>query len=222
MYNCAKNLLRNCCLEVSGIMKSTRQRILAFLERQRAASVAELSQALQVTEADVRYHVSVLGRAGLVAPVGEDRPSGRGRPARRYGLADRTMKDNLGRLSGALLDELQAEAPPESEEALLRRVAGRLAGSHPSGGSPARRLVHAVQQLNEMNYRARWEAHAEGPYVTLGHCPYSAILPEHPELCRLDASLLEALTGEPARQTAKLARDAHGALFCRFAIGKPR
>jgi predicted ArsR family transcriptional regulator len=69
-----------------------------------------------------------------------------------------------------------------------------------------------------MRYQARWEAHADAPRLTLGHCPYAAILPEHPELCALDAALLETLLGAPATQVAKLARDGRGGMYCLFVI----
>jgi predicted ArsR family transcriptional regulator len=78
------------------------------------------------------------------------------------------------------------------------------------------RLAKAVLRLNELGYQARWEAHSEAPHVILGHCPYALILPEHPELCQMDAHLLESLLGQPARQTKKLAVDSNGKHYCQF------
>jgi len=69
-----------------------------------------------------------------------------------------------------------------------------------------------------MNYHARWEAGRAGPRVILGHCPYAAIIEKHPELCQMDAALLEELTGESAEQVAQIGRDKSQA--CVFVMGK--
>jgi predicted ArsR family transcriptional regulator len=207
-------------------MKSTRQRLLDLLEKQQTATASELSRALQVTEADVRHHLAALRRAGTVASLEEDgqagRPAGRGRPARRYRLAERALEDNYEALAGALLDEVLAREAAEARTTFLKRIAARLAGGAQPEGSLAKRLVQAAQRLNELHYQARWEARPGAPQVTLGRCPYAALLPEHPELCQMDAALLEALLGAPVIQTEKLARDARGATYCRFAVGGTR
>ena len=45
---------------------------------------------------------------------------------------------------------------------------------------------------------------------------------EHPELCKLEAYLIEHFTGISVEQTAKLAKDPAGLRFCMFRIGKER
>ncbi len=69
-----------------------------------------------------------------------------------------------------------------------------------------------------MNYNARWEAHAEAPQVLLGHCPYRAIIQEHPELCKMDKYLLESLLDQQVDQIAKLEKDNQGIKWCVFAL----
>jgi predicted ArsR family transcriptional regulator len=95
------------------------------------------------------------------------------------------------------------------------------AGLDSSPANLTQRLGLAVQRLNEMGYQARWEAHRDAPRLFLGHCPYLAILPEHPELCQMDAHLLENLLGVPASQVKKRAQDSRGARYCLFVAGKP-
>lgn len=208
-------------------MKSTRQRILDYVENRRVATTAELSQALHVTKANVRHHVTNLLEQGLLEVSGERPQKGRGRPSRLLSLADRTLGDNLDRLSSALLREFLEDLPEAEYQALITRLAEALAKSinqqsdegatYPSFNL-ARRLVTAVQTLNRLNYQARWEAHAEAPRVLFGHCPYAKIIDEHPELCHMDASLLEHFLHNPAEQTEKLARDPRGATYCEFTI----
>ncbi len=50
----------------------------------------------------------------------------------------------------------------------------------------------------------------------------SAILKEHPELCQMEAYLIEHFTNVPVEQTARLAKDIAGLRFCMFRVGKER
>ena len=63
------------------------------------------------------------------------------------------------------------------------------------GENLTRRLYRTTEILNQQHYQARWEARPDAPRLVLGHCPFSAILEEHPELCKLDAYLIERFTG---------------------------
>ena len=74
-------------------------------------------------------------------------------------------------------------------------IAQRIGGEGKTSINPTRRLYTAIQNLNKMNYFAHWEARHEGPRIIFSHCPYAAILPEHPELCQLDEFLLEIMVG---------------------------
>ena len=56
--------------------------------------------------------------------------------------------------------------------------------------------------------------------VILGHCPYAEILPSHPELCLLDAHLLEVLLEVPVKQTARQEKTSQGLRQCVFVVGK--
>jgi predicted ArsR family transcriptional regulator len=103
----------------------------------------------------------------------------------------------------------------------LEQIASHLVpGGDRLPASLTHRLYQAVQRLNELGYQARWEAHSEAPRLLLGHCPYAAILPGHPELCKMDAYLLEGLLGVPVAQTKKRAQDSRGARYCLFIAGK--
>jgi predicted ArsR family transcriptional regulator len=211
-------------------MKSTRQQLLDFLESNTSATAAELSESLLVSTADVRYHLTALRREGLVETVKEENRSGTaskmgqkrkvGRPPQQYRLARNAGEDPLNHLVAALLEELLEEAPSHLKMVLLGRIANRLAGEVKPEGSLAKRLVQSVQRLNELNYKARWEARPGDPQVFFCACPYSAILSDHPELCQMDKMLLEAMSGAHAEQTARLVPDPTGGKYCRFVIGR--
>jgi predicted ArsR family transcriptional regulator len=135
-----------------------------------------------------------------------------------YGLSRRMLGDGLDKLAGTLIDVWLGETGDMIREAGLRSVAKRLAGEADVKAPVIKRLVRAVERLNELHYQAHWEASAAGPRLTLGHCPYAAIVAEHPELCRMDAFLLEKRLGSSVEQTAKLQLSDNGLPFCAFLV----
>jgi predicted ArsR family transcriptional regulator len=225
-------------------MKTSRQQILDFILLHRVATVAELSRVLHMTEANVRRHLAILEEQDRVEVVGHRPPQGKGRPAQIFAPSELTLGDNLDLLSNALLAEFSQVGGDGIPINWLRRVAERLAtemsvnasphkhdppiesekpdetgsDSATRSGSLTSRLFQAVQSLNQRHYQARWEAHSDGPRLLLGHCPYAAILEKHPELCRMDAYILEDLVGTSLEQVAKLARNSRGMTFCIFRI----
>jgi len=194
---------------------TTRLRILDHFRKHQTASVRELSHLMGMTGANVRHHLAVLESNGLIEVVGL-RKEGRGRPMHVYGLSRRVLGDGLDKLAGALFDAWLGEAADEVRKAGLRSVAQRLAGETDVNVPVMKRLVSAVARLNELHYQARWEASAAGPRLILGHCPYAAIVAGHPELCRMDAYLLETRLGSSVEQTAKLQLSDKGLPFCAF------
>ena len=193
-------------------MTTARQKVLSYLNKMRSASAREISRSLRMSAANVRHHLRVLasdGRLEIISPRGGE---GRGRPEKIYSIPRAALGDNLPRLSEALLAEAGSGV---RVEVLARRLVGE---SNLKSEPIAKRLNLLVEKLNQMKYHARWEAGPEGPRVIFGHCPYAAIIENHPQLCRMDEALLKELMGQSAEQLAKIGRD--GSLACLFAIGK--
>jgi len=194
---------------------TTRLRILDHFRKHQTASVRELSRQMGMTGANIRHHLAVLESSDLIEIVGL-RKEGRGRPLHVYGLSRRVQGDGLDILAGALLDTWLVGGADEMRAAGLRGVAERLAGVTDVKAPAMKRLVRAVGRLNEIHYQARWEASAAGARLILGHCPYAAIVADHPELCQMDAFLLETRLGAGVEQTAKLQLNDKGLPFCAF------
>ncbi|MBN2547829.1 MAG: ArsR family transcriptional regulator [Anaerolineales bacterium] len=209
-------------------MKTVRQQIWEFIRAHRAATATEISLALQMTEANARRHLGILRSQGLVDIIGKRQLLGQGRPSLVYSISESVLGHNLDRLASALLTELGSSLTGEEYQSMLERLARHMAqgsNSHtsrqiiPAGaGHLTQRLNAAIQRLNEMHYQPRWEAHRDAPHVIFGHCPYAAILADHPELCLLDSYLLEYLTGTAVKQTSRLERDAQGVPQCVFRL----
>ena len=188
-------------------MTTARQKVLAYLKKNRAVSAAQIGRALNMSAANARHHLTVLCSDGRAQQVGMTRRAGRGRPVKLYGLSENLLGNNLARLSSSVLEAwLKGLSSVEWENALraLSRTLISQMGPASSNLPMMKRLALVVEKLNGLNYQARWEASAEGPRLLFAHCPYAAIIANHPELCTMDAALLEELMGQPARQTAKI------------------
>jgi predicted ArsR family transcriptional regulator len=201
-------------------MVSTREKILAFLERRGATSAIELSQALKLTPANIRHHLRILQKEGVIVPLCVGQTSGRGRPACLFALRDQQKAHNLERLCSALLQHLRSAASPNEQEAYLRSIAQELVAE--KGTSPAmtvtQRLILTTQILNEMSYKASWEAHREAPTIKFSHCPYASIVDSFPELCQIDRYLLETLMHLPIETLSTGEISPGGDTLCRFRL----
>lgn len=197
----------------------TRLRILDHIRRYHSVSVNELSRVLGMTGANIRHHLVILESNDLIEVVGRQKEE-RGRPFNIYGLSRRMLGDGLDELSSGLLDVWLVGMDDRTQEASLTAVAQRLAGeSNKLMDTPIPlRLTKAINRLNELHYEARWEASAAGPRLILGHCPYAAIISNHPELCQMDAYLLEAQITLHVERTEKLQPSVNGLPFCAFLV----
>jgi predicted ArsR family transcriptional regulator len=159
----------------------------------------------------VRRHLEILKSRGLVAELGSKEAEGRGRPEFSYALTSAALPNNLPGLASALL--------ANATERDLRKLGRQLVSEAPRpAGNSTQRLVGAVRQLTPLGYKPRWEARPSRPEVVLGHCPYAAIIGKHPELCQMDAAILEDLLGADAEQLSKLQPGPQGTPQCVFRI----
>jgi DeoR family suf operon transcriptional repressor len=193
-------------------MVTARQKILAHLNKTRTASAREIARALKMSAATVRHHLRVLASDGRLEFASVRVRDGRGRPEKLYSLPRAALGNNLSALSDALLAELGSGFKAEA-------LAKHLAGEANFATQPlAKRLNLIVEKLNQMNYHARWEAGSEGPRIIFGHCPYAAIIEKHPELCRMDQTILNVWMGQPAKQIFKIGKE--GSSVCVFIVGR--
>jgi len=178
-------------------MVTARQKVLAYLTKNRTASAREISRGTKMSAATVRHHLRVLasdGRLELESARGRD---GRGRPEKVYSIPRAAWGDNLSALAEALLTEAGSSV---RVDALAKRLTGE---SYFKSQPIAKRLTLVVEKINQMNYHAKWEAGAAGPRIIFGHCPYAAVVKNHPELCQMDIALLSSLLGRVVDSESK-------------------
>ena len=198
---------------------NSRQKILNALRKQTAATPVELAKALRLSPANMRHHLSRLLADGLVEVSGARTDGLRGRPHKVYRLSRLALGDNLPTLASGLLAQFVDALNGDAQSTSLRRLAEQISPTQPLERSAhiTRRLAQTIETLNRMHYQAHWEAHASGPRILLGQCPYAAIIMSHPALCLLDKALLEMHLAQSVEQLTKLEQNERGLPVCLFA-----
>ena len=184
--------------------ESTRGQMVTLLRRS-GRTVDELAQELNLTDNGVRAHLATLERDGIVRQWGSvRRGSGGGKPAYVYELTP-TAEDLFPKAYEPtlhqLLDVLAERLGPDETEALLRAAGHRMAEgwSLPPGDVRAR-LEASADVLNELGGLAELEER-DGTLVIRGYsCPLVAVVPDHPEVCRMAETLVTELAGVPVQE----------------------
>lgn len=203
-------------------MLNARQKILNFIYEQQSTTVEELSRVFNVTQANIRHHLSILMGQGTVKVIGQKAAHFRGRQALIYSCTQRISQNNLDNLAEVLLSMSIQNTKSDDLVPILKKIANMLVVKYPVDiTNPTRRLYSSIRILNHMGYQAHWEAHLENPRIMMGHCPYRAALDQHPELCQMDAFILEELSGKPARQLEKLEVNDRCLPQCIFLLNQP-
>jgi len=182
-------------------MQPTRQQIRAYLNTHPGASAVEISRSLDLTPANIRYHLGLLIDSGWVQISGKRSPGGAGRPIKLFNLTSLSLGTNIEILLAAILESLTAKKSTNSD---LRSIAETLAAK--TNLNPDNRIIRfnqALEYLNQMNYHASWEAHPDGPQVIVRHCPYLGLANKNPLLCQLDNHLLSILFDTPLELSQK-------------------
>jgi predicted ArsR family transcriptional regulator len=182
---------------------STRGRLIALLRRD-VHTVDELATLLQLTDNAVRLHLATLERDGLVRQLGVRRGVGSGKPAYTYGLTDEA-EQLFPKPYDVILDELlvalQDKMSPNLVETLLRTSGSRLADQCPTAEGDLRaRLESAATALNQLGGLAEVEE-SDGQLAIKGYsCPLAALVPAHPEICRLAETFVSDVAGVPLHE----------------------
>jgi predicted ArsR family transcriptional regulator len=194
-------------------MPGVRETILSYLNSHPQGSVTELSIAMQVTPADVRYHLKLLTKSGLLERKPLSGVPRKGRPRFLYSLSGRSLPDNYQGLARAMLSMTAFPGSPGLE---IDRLARELVDSTDLANSGAIKLADLVKRLNKLGYQAHWEAYVQGPRVIFRNCPYASLAADFPVLCQVDRRILEISLDSFFSQTSKTALAGGAARRCVF------
>jgi predicted ArsR family transcriptional regulator len=182
-------------------MQSTRQEILEILKEERQATVEDLAERLELTPMTIRHHLNVLQAQNLVVASKVRRSKKVGRPRLVYTLtdaADELFPQGYGILARHLVSEVKESMGESQAEAILRRVAERVASEAPPpvpGQGFEGRLQQAVDFLGDYGFISRWDKTDDGYVITNINCPYRHVSREHNEVCIMDTEILSQLLG---------------------------
>jgi len=186
-------------------MQVTRERILNIMKERTESTVDELSEELGLTPVTVRHHIDILRGQGLItAPVIRRRKSP-GRPQYAYTLtqeASEYFPKKYDELVNLLLNELITRLPQEEIEQMLQSIGEHLAedADIPETANLETRLTLGVEYLNTQGYLARWEPNGpEHYFLHISNCPFERVSEKHPEVCKVDATMLARLLDAPIR-----------------------
>lgn len=205
---------------MSAEMPTTRGKLLELLLRHKAGlTVDELGEKLSISRNAIRQHLSALERDGLVA-VGKVR-RGVGRPSQAYmltPLGEEQFPRQYSLLSEWVLTSVMELHGPDGTAALLKQIADRLTqqyGPQIRGDTAKERAESVATLLNELGYVAQLEQTDQGNAITAINCVYHNLASQFPEVCQLDITLIQQLTGAHVDHTECMVR---GGQCCRFLL----
>lgn len=172
---------------------TTSEKILHYLSIHPLATAHTLSLELNLTHADIRYHLNILLKKGWVEVNSTENSGRRGKPSRVYGLTGATP--NLPQIS--LLENLLKQLSPSSDTIYLKRFVKEYfqrSSEDPSSSSFSLILLHGIEKLKSLGYDSSWEARPNAPIILIRHCPYGRLAVNYPVLCEIDRQGLEHLT----------------------------
>lgn len=185
---------------------STRGQLIALLRRD-TQTVEDLATALQLTDNAVRAHLATLERDGLVRQAGVRRSGGSGKPAYIYELtpeAERLFPRRYADVLDEVLGVLEGRLAPNLFEALVRASGSHLASRYPASDGPVgARLENAAAALNQLGGLAAVEQHDDQLVIQGYSCPLAALVPNHPEVCRLAETFASDVAGLPLRESCE-------------------
>ncbi len=165
--------------------KSTEEEILATLSQHDSMSVLELSISLNLTKADIRYHIKKLLTSGSINVVPPEAGI-RGRPAVRYKIANTFYSHNLVTLVNTIFSTITIN--DEHISKMAKYYSSMIPSEHQK--SLITKFNTLIIGLNKQNYNARWETQFKGPVIYFSNCPYRQVVQNHPFLCELDRRII--------------------------------
>ncbi len=205
--------MQNLPLTTSGqIIHTTRRAVLDALRAAGQATINQLAASVGVKAITIRHHLSALQAEGLVEV--EEKRQTVGRPVHLYRLtsqADDLFPQRYHELVERLLDQVKQTFPPETVEMLINSLAASVADNvrlEFQQLPPEERQRHLIDLLAREGFMARWRHTEDGMELVEYHCPYYRVGQRHPEICRIDETLIRvAMNSDVAKEACLLSGD---------------
>jgi predicted ArsR family transcriptional regulator len=199
--------------------ESARGKIVAALRGRGGASAFDLAREFGLSTNAIRQQFVLLERDGLV--TGSSVRRGKTKPTVEYKLtpaAEKFFPQHYDRMLNAVLREVRSTGGDAAVQAIFtsmgRRQSERLK-ERMTDRPVAERVTALTDLLREVGVEAESEETSVGFRIREHNCPYSKTVAEHPEVCSVIHSVMQAVVAPEVRQTDSLAT---GGTECRFEI----
>lgn len=190
--------------------KTTTEEILISISKHQSLSVLELSTMLNLTKADIRYHISKLLKKNLVL---RDKPHTGlpGRPAARFKITSDFYDNNLEFLIDGLISVY------DNREELFSKLKSYYLTQIKLDKRQLllTNLNKFIQIYNKFHYKARWETHYQGPAIFFNNCPYRQLIQKYPEFCELDRMVISKCLDQEVIILSTIAKNSN---YCHFQL----
>lgn len=203
-------------------MKSTRDRILQTLLTNPRSTIIDLADAVGINAISVRHHLSSLEAEDLV--TSEEERHGVGRPRLVYFLTEKGLErfpTHYLRLTNRLLDQMKESLPEPLITDIFEAMASGLAVNAAQRGQDLnmeQKLDLIKDLLSQEGFSVEWEKNGNQYQIHEITCPYYHIGQSHPEVCKVDQTVISTVLSTPAEKVHCVLRgDAH----CTYIIPVP-
>lgn len=187
-------------------IKSTRERVLYTLLKKHRCTINDLALAVNINPISVRHHIAKLEADGLV--TSEDERHGVGRPRRVYFLTEdgrEKFPTRYMRLTTRLLQQLKESMPNQIVNELFSDMAADLVQEYAQSieldGLPMEDRLELVKDiLAREGFDIDWKRKGDLYHIREVSCPYFHIGQDHPEVCRVDQTLISSILDVPAEK----------------------
>lgn len=154
----------------------TSDTLLDYLVRYGPSRVVDLSAALDLTPADIRYQLKTLISCGLVQSVHPARALIRGRPAKRFEVTSIVQAENIFFLIDLFADQIISLFPKLSTEEVAGKMWKRFKKKLTLSSSPYKKITQILFFLDSIGVKTTWEAGKSGPEIKVTQNPYQTRL----------------------------------------------
>lgn len=200
-------------------MTSTRERILQTLLTSHRSTINDLALAVGINGISVRHHLTNLQADGLVTY--EEERHGVGRPRLVYLLTEKGLEHfptRYLRLTNRLLDQLRETLTQPFVDQIFEQMAARLLSGYSNKIqtlSTYEKLELIKQLLSAEGFTIEWEKKGNQFLIHEITCPYYHIGKSHPEVCKLDQTLISTVLSIPVEKISCVLR---GDTHCTYVI----
>lgn len=167
-------------------MSKTTQLLFTYILDHPDVSVAQISEALHLTRADIRHHLKELLQTGQVCKAGKKSPDHAGRPSDVFRAATPLIRAWIDPLFHGLYQVLYHHNV--SDETITLELVNWLLKDFKPEGTATSKLNQAVRYLGDLGISSRWIAGPEGPVIYISPNDY------------LSTSMIEAIKLYIARE----------------------